>query len=426
MTTSEVFERQRAFEPCTRPLSMRRTRAHSQTGEMFQDSIPLRCSTRRKEDCEPCSQIWRDDAFHVLSEGALSASSLTFITFTAPGSAFFGKTHTASYKGLPSERCACKSIHDPSHHLLGIPLDVDSFEYDKVAHFNNVASRLTAITMQKLWRIVAREAGVEIKDARLPTARVMEWQSRGLVHVHVLVQGFVSEDAVFAAVRGREAEDGRRTIKPAESQGFTWGNQVVVKHVTNNDRGRLAAYLTKVVTYAVKDVTNSAKFGDPAIAHVHRAELEDAGEKTVRCFDKQSRASCKHGWTEKTVSIGKVKHRIEIGGRPQRLCRRHKRARNQFGFTGNVLTLNRSWGVTLADAKRERAEWVKEQMKGSPVSDLLHISWDGLERTAPAVRLEFVKKSVTQTKVSELKETYCVPTQRAHSSSQHTNRVLRT
>ncbi len=405
---------------------MRRTRAHSQTGEMFQDVVPLRCSTRRKEDCEPCSQIWRDDAFHVLSEGALSAPSLTFITFTAPGSSFFGKTHTASYKGLASERCACRKRHNPDDPLLGIPLDVDSFGYEKVAQFNNVASRLTAITMQKIWRILAKESGVKIADARLPTARVMEWQNRGLVHVHILVQGFVSASAVLAAVRGREAEDGRRTIKPAESQGFTWGPQLVVKHITSEDRGRLASYLTKVVTYAVKDVTNSAKYTDAAIAHVHRGELEDAGEKTVRCADHQSRASCKHGWTKRSVSIGNVRHELEIGSRPQRLCRRHKRARNQFGFTGNVLTLNRSWGVTLADAKRERAEWVKDQMEKLPPSDLEHVSWDGLERTAQAVRLEFVKKSVTQTSVSQPKETYCVPRERAHSSKHHTNRVLRT
>lgn len=418
-------KQQRAFGVCERPITIKRSLINETTGEIRREDVSFRCGTRRQEDCEPCSRVWRDDAFHVLREGAAKSTSLTFITLTAPGKDVFGRIHTAQHHGKMSERCDCRDFHDPADPLIGIPTDVESYEYKKVAEFNKLVSRLTAITLQKIWRTLAKENGVAIKDARLPTARVVEWQRRGLLHVHILIQGEVPTAIVEAAVRGREAEDGRKKILPSETQGFRWGHQVVVKHVASNDRSRLASYFTKVVTYAVKDVTTAAMKNDLPIAHVHRSKLESAGEKSVSCREINSSATCNHGWSKKKVRLSGVVTEIEIGGRTSRLCRKHNRARKQFGFTGNVLTLNRSWGITMGEMKQRRRLWVQQNQKVKQ-SEWDHFAWEGFVRTAPAVRLESIKKLVSQSSEMVVQEVDCLTARRAHSRNQHAERVLQT
>ncbi|MHB0927724.1 MAG: replication initiator [Candidatus Nanopelagicales bacterium] len=243
------------FDPCARPVQMRRTTASILTGEVLTADFQVRCGTRRAEDCPACAKVWQNDAFHALLRGANRATELTFITFTAPGSSVFGPVHTARYHGRASERCACRRYHRPADPRVGTPVDPDTFAYAAVAAFNHAAPRLTAVTMQKVWRIRAVETGLSQKEARLPLARVMEWQRRGVLHVHLIVQGHVSAESVQAAVRGRKAEDGRRTVLPAMHAGFHWGEQVDVRHVKASDALQLAAYVTKVVGYAIKDVT---------------------------------------------------------------------------------------------------------------------------------------------------------------------------
>ena len=85
----------------------------------------------------------------------------------------------------------------------------------------------------------------------------MEWQRRGLLHVHLLVRGEVPADVVERAVRGAGKTESRRSITPASHAGHRWGPQVDVQHIEPKDRDHLIAYITKMVTYAIKDVDRS-------------------------------------------------------------------------------------------------------------------------------------------------------------------------
>ena len=103
------------------------------------------------------------------------------VTLTAPGSDRFGKTHVRHLtKNKKVQRCSCRRYHNENDRLLGTPIDPATYDYDGAAAFNANASRLFAVTMQKLGRLLGR---------KLQVVRVIEFQTRGLVHVHALVLG---------------------------------------------------------------------------------------------------------------------------------------------------------------------------------------------------------------------------------------------
>ena len=116
------------------------------------------------------------------------------VTLTAPGSDKFGKTHVRHLtKNNKVQRCSCRRYHNENDRLLGTPIDPDTYNYVGAAAFNANASRLFAVTMQKLGRLLGR---------KLRVIRVIEFQTRGLVHVHALVLGPVPQCSLELVVRG--------------------------------------------------------------------------------------------------------------------------------------------------------------------------------------------------------------------------------
>ena len=383
-----------SFQPCLHPVTMRRNWLDTTTGEVGSRDFQVRCGTRREEDCEPCSKVWQADAFHALIRGANDGTEkLTFITLTPGGASVFGAVHTASYNGRASERCACRRYHAPESPVIGLPVDPDKFDYAQAASFNNAAPRLATVTMQKVWRQMAAATGPSVKEVRMAMVRVMEWQQRGLLHVHILVRGEVPEEVVRRAVHGSPKSGTRRSITPASHGGHTWGPQVDVQHIEPKDRDHLIAYITKMVTYAVKDVTaHSPEKRSPA-ASAHRARMEQAGEAAVSCT--ASCSVCKHGWSTGRDASGRAI--FEIASRTNRKCRRHGRAERQFGFTGNVLSLNRSWGTTLGDARRTRQAWGRSQQPpAAALPETVLVTWERIaEHPAQAGCLDVVEELVT-------------------------------
>jgi hypothetical protein len=383
-----------SFQPCLHPVTMRRNWLDTSTGEVGSRDFQVRCGTRREEDCEPCSKVWQADAFHALIRGANEVTEkLTFITLTPGGAAEFGAVHTASYNGRASERCACRAYHRPTSPTVGLPVNPETFDYAKAASFNHAAPRLATVTMQKVWRQMAAATGLTVKEVRCPTVRVMEWQRRGLLHVHLLVRGEVPADVVERAVRGAGKTESRRSITPASHAGHRWGPQVDVQHIEPRDRDHLIAYITKMVTYAIKDVTSHSPEKKSPAAAEHRNRMEQAGEEAVTCDN--SCSVCKHGWSKSKKAHGGIP--FEIGSRTSRKCRRHTRAERQFGFTGNVLSLNRSWGTTLGDARRTRQGWARAQHPApATLPESVVVTWERIpQHPAPAGCLDVVEELVT-------------------------------
>ncbi len=119
--------------------------------------------------------------------------------------------------------------------------------------------------MQRLGRVVGR---------KLVYTRVAEFQTRGLIHYHVIVQGIVTERCVRTIVRGgtdlriieankkRGPGTGQRRrnakVEPVHHGDWTWGAQVDVQHVLPGGKFGVGAYLVKLLGYAVKGTDTSA------------------------------------------------------------------------------------------------------------------------------------------------------------------------
>lgn len=355
----------------------KRTLNHS-TGEVTSVEFDKRCGTRRKDLCEPCSVIWKDDAYFALMTGAKAKSGeITFITLTAPGSKVFGKTHTAQHQGKASERCVCRKFHTREDPLVGLPLDKREFQHQKIVEFNNYAPRLLSVTVQKIFRLLGTSQGLTSKDARLPMARVFEWQERNLLHCHIIVLGKIPKDIVEAAVNGRPKTDKSRRVLPAEHKGHRWGNQVDVKHIDSGkdaELKKLSTYVTKVVGYALKDVTAAGMETDLAKASF-RSELRKHTNQVISCDKSWAICTAAHGSNPALI----LRNR-EIVNKP--FCSKHRRGHHQLGFTGNVLSLNRSWGSSLKDARERRRTFAQKRANLLPAA-------------AKAAGLEPEKNSVT-------------------------------
>ena len=357
------------YSPCENPFVIRRTAIDTLTGEVNSNEFEKRCGNRRAGVCQGCSKMWRDDAFFALLKGARQHNdNVTFITFTADGAKTFGATHTAQRSGNVSERCACRKFHKIDDAVIGTPVQTKRkkakpFDYRKIVEFNHYAPRLTAITLQKIWRQLATHTGRTEKESKLPYARVIEWQERGLVHVHVIVLGHIPTFIVERAVNGAESDGKRRKILPTEHKGHRWGQQVDVRHIKavgEEDLKKLSSYVTKLVGYAVKDV-HFSKVAESDIQQSFKQRLRAETKRVIEC-DKEWSRCCVGG---KAIPILRSKNVLL----PYlHLCLRHRRGHHQIGFTGNVLSMGRKWGSSMKDARMQRIQYAS-QKKGEHTAD---------------------------------------------------------
>ncbi len=336
------------------------TRADTSTGGISELDYEKPCGTRLVEKCAHCSNIYRRDAISVFQSGLKGANAstipFTFITLTAPGADAFGPTHqrivlTGKGGRTKARRCRCHQLHGENDSVIGTPLDPATYRYDLAADFNGHASRLLAVTMQRLGRVVGR---------RLVYARVAEFQTRGLIHFHIIVKGIVSEHDVQTVIRGgpdlRRVEENKSrgpgtglrrrnvNVRPARSGVWTWGPQVDVQPVLPGGKFGIGAYLMKLLGYAVKGTDTSANG-----PRDHRCRMQNAALRKCKC---DKRMDCARGTRLKPD--GRTFYDSEPS---QKLCRRHQLAFNGWGFRGHVFAFSRRWGATFKEVRDRRTQY---------------------------------------------------------------------
>jgi len=236
--------------------------------------VHMPCGDRH--ECDACRRSWVRDARRIIVEGLGEGRGFALLTLTAPGQDFFGggghhrcdrkwwamreraMANPARKKSAPAalartpKRCWCGTVHSPDDPLVGAPRDIDDFNYALAATWNRLAP--------DLWRVVLREYARRYPDRPPPrVCAVPEWQLRGLVHLHILVEG-----RSVAADLARIAETARLPI-PArygpEELGAThveWGSSDL-RRVADRGPGdpigarAVVAYLTKYIGKAVSD-----------------------------------------------------------------------------------------------------------------------------------------------------------------------------
>lgn len=312
---------------CSHPLHIQATEVHTTTGEVRRRELLRRCGTRLASKCESCSELYAGDAREVIRSGTADGGSFTWITLTAPGADVFGAVHSGPTK-RGRRRCACGRYHRPDDARLGTPVDPDRYDYTAAGRFNATLSRRFTVLMQKLRRMTGE---------RLDFVRVVEFQRRGLTHVHALVRGAVSPEVLRVAVRGGTNPRTGRRIAAVTSGGFGFGPQCDAQPVT--DVGRVGSYMRKLVRYAVKAAGDDLPDGSR-----HARAMARAG---ARC------AGCSKG-----VSVGCRDEPGRLNDPTWDSCRRHRAARRGWGFRGHVLAASRRWGVTFTALRAARRAWV--------------------------------------------------------------------
>ena len=366
---------------CSNPVGLRRTTTDTRTGSVASTDFQKRCGTRIESKCPSCSALYKGDAFQVIRSGLFDHVTklpklVTMVTLTAPGSDRFGQTHSRHLdKSGNLKRCACRAYHNEGDYLIGSPLDPSTYDYEAAAAFNANASRLFAVTMQKLGRILGR---------KLRVVRVVEFQSRGLVHIHALVLGPVTQRSLELVVRGGVNLRTGRMIKAAKSNNWTWGEQCKADVITGNTPGKAIAYLVKVVKYALKDTGSGS-----CTNHSHGDRMDEAAERGFDCA--KSIYDCRLGHRLMTVErehidtttgeVTRTRFPIHFQGHATRLtCRRHRRAVQGWGFRGHVLAKSRNWGCTFREVRERRQQWAHAQKPNLP--EHLIVTWEILPRDA--------------------------------------------
>src|SRR5664279_457220 len=294
---------------CARPVRLTgsTTRVDARTGAVLSaygsadelDGVTYRrCQDRRAAVYPSCSHEYKGDAWHLLACGLAGGKTVpasvaghpaTFATLTAPS---FGPVHGLRQSGPCRARrdrptCPhgrplyCARRHAADDPRLGRPLCAECYDYEGHVLWQFWAPELWRRFTIALARALAAACGLTAGQfrarCRVGYAKVVEFQARGIIHVHVPIRldGPDGPDSplgvdVDADLLGRAVLAAAATVRlvvdglpgrPAVA--LRWGAQVDVRPITPGaDRdGRtgpahpeqVAACLAKYLTKACED-----------------------------------------------------------------------------------------------------------------------------------------------------------------------------
>jgi len=351
--SGQVFGFNAAGQPCVR----------FDSGTLPDGVLLKACGTRRETLCPPCASLYRGDAFALVAAGLRGGKEVpesigdhpaVLLTLTAPS---FGAVHRKRPDGTchpwgfrcPHGRAlVCSQRHANGDQAIGQALCPDCYDYEGAVLFNAGVSELwrrtTIYSLRALGVLLNLSARAAARRLRLSYVKVVEFQRRGSVHLHVLVRADVrgeehggappgiDADMVAAALRiaARKvsaplpgADDGRR---------MAWGEQVDGTVVTDaeNGRRRAAAYLAK---YATK---GSDEHG--MLDHRLRSGTLHDGR-----IPDHLRALVETAWR-----LGEIDD-----ADPLRL----RQWAHTCGFRGHFLTKSRRYSTTFSALRDERQRW---------------------------------------------------------------------
>jgi hypothetical protein len=297
---------------CSHPVRLRGIRLITATGELVETDLLVPCKDRRAAVCPSCSRLYQADAWQLVAAGIRGGKGVSpdvvehpqlFVTLTAPS---FGPVHRGPRRDGVSLPCrprrkagtcahgvalSCRIHHDGDDPVVGEPLCTGCFDYVGAVLWNAHVPRLWVRTSLEIHRQAARAAGLtsaELRRAvRLSYMKVVEFQRRGLVHLHVVVRADGAEgpseapppwlglDALRAAVSASVAR--ASVALPAWPAGglarsrAAWGREIDIRPLVATDPSDATAIAAYVAKYATKTAD-----GTPWLAHPIRsaAQLE--------------------------------------------------------------------------------------------------------------------------------------------------------
>ena len=310
---------------CSHPVRLRGLRLDRTTGELVETSLLVPCKDRRSAVCPSCSRLYQADAWQLVAAGIRGGKGVStevlqhpqlFVTLTAPS---FGAVHRGGRPGSQPRPCrprrsaghcshgvalSCRSRHVDGDRVVGEPLCPQCFDYPAAVLWNAHVPRLWVRTSLEIYRQVARAgampAGAVRRTVRLSYMKVVEFQRRGLVHVHVVIRAdgaegpselppaWLTVGALSEAVSGAVARASVALAVPPGSRARLrragWGSEHDVRVLEADDPSDGTAIAAYVAKYATKTADGSAWLAHPirSTAQLERLELRPHIVRLVR------------------------------------------------------------------------------------------------------------------------------------------------
>jgi hypothetical protein len=367
---------------CARPVKLKGSvrRADAETGEVLgeynsaddPDGVLLKaCQARRATRCPACAWVYKADARQLILAGLIGGKGvgpevrerpLAFVTLTAPS---FGAVHTRHPDEAPCHRekhpCACGQSHqcDQQHGAedpqLGKPICSATYDYAGAVIWNNRCGELWRRTMINASRSLARYLGIPQRSFnrthRLAYLKVIEYQSRGVVHVH----GLVRLDAVAEVIStGAPLDTGRLVAAIARAAAVTaapsplpngppvrWGPQNRVDPVPVEGRQPLSSYLAKYTTKSV--------YAGGALDH-----RLVRGELSMLDIDDHLKRLVQAAW--------------DLGAQRSLRDYRLRQWAHTLGYRGHWMTKSLTWSTTLTALRQARFTYQAQRAGEEPDS----------------------------------------------------------
>ncbi len=370
---------------CSAPIRLagERLTVDRKTGEIMErfasadapDGVVLvACGNRRSSRCPSCSTTYRRDAYALVRAGltgdevrgvsaGLASHPRVFATLTAPS---FGAVHRRLVRGattLPCHRGAnepacphgrpltCPVRHEEADPALGQPICPDCYDYAGAVLWNAHAGALWRRTTIRMSRLLAERAGVSRKEigtlVRLSFVKVAEFQTRGLVHLHVILRldgpersappSWASTDLLSEIVAQAAGQSWLRIVRPDGTPLLVrWGSQLDIRPIRRNAAGEGSD--TAVCGYLAKYSTKAAENAGGADRRLRSAY--EIGRLAVTDHARAMMATC---WA--------------LGGLAQYEHLRLRAWAHMLGFRGHFLTKARRYSVTFGTLRTSRVRF---------------------------------------------------------------------
>jgi hypothetical protein len=353
----------------------------------------IRCGNRRAQVCPSCSSEYKGDAWHLLLCGlaggkgipaAVGERPATFATLTAPS---FGPVHGLRSRGPCRARrekpvCPhgrplwCTKRHQDDDPQLGSPLCAECYDYTGHVVWQWHAPELWRRFTIALQRDLARRCGLSVstfrRQAKIAYSKVVEFQARGLIHLHVPIRldGPEGPDGPPAdlPIGTKDLEDAIRTaagrvaidaapLAEGTVYRLRWGSQLDTRSISDGaprDTHRhsrlahpeqVAAYLAKYLTKATED------FGLPTrVLSAAHAASAGASRHAVRIIETAQRIAAEHD------AYGRLLANLAT-----------------LGYRGHPITKSRSYSVTFGQLRRVRQRFRRNPAGLDPNADVREV-----------------------------------------------------
>jgi hypothetical protein len=370
---------------CSHPIRLRGITLNRTTGELIEGGILVACKDRRAAVCPSCSRLYQADAWQLVAAGIRGGKGVSsdvvdhpqlFVTLTAPS---FGPVHGRSRTSAERRPCrprrhggecphgvplACQARHSVGDPLLGEPLCAQCFDYLGAVLWNAHVPRLWERTSLEIYREVARAGQMSTRDlrteVRLSYMKVVEFQRRGLVHLHVVIRADGPEgpstvpppwlDAAILTLAIERAVVRAGIALPSVDAGSpsraSWGAEHDIRALVPGLTGYSTAIAAYVAKYATKTADGSSWLAHPirSAAQLERLEL-------------------------RPHIVGLVKMAWKLGQRKELRSLRLRAHAHTLGYTGQFSSKSLLFSTTFGALRTARVLHVKGELEGKPDYD---------------------------------------------------------